>query len=1450
MPQNLEPLQQTPGAGEHRIQYCGDLLHFSLSVPGAPKGKAWLRTNLGNATVRRRELLARTERNEPILERDWHDLQMVEREPGVWIVAVPLTEVGRFEGKCFFLPDDESDTLWPVGGNTVVKVEPARLVAGNTLYSAFVRQFRNGKEADAEVSVENQADVLDGLDKQGYTVIPPSGTFRSLERELDLIIDRLGFRILQLLPIHPVPTTYARMGRFGSPFAALDLMDVDPALAEFDRRTTPMDQFEELIDAVHARGARLFLDMPMNHTGWASRLQVHHPEWYKRHAHNGEFRSPGAWGVTWADLSELDFQYPELREYMARVLLFWCARGVDGFRCDAGYMIPVDAWRYIIAKVRKQYPETTFLLEGLGGKLSVTQALLDDANMDWAYSELFQNYDRGQIEYYLPGAVQTSENYGCLVNFAETHDNNRLAADGRVYSTLRCALTALCSSNGAFGITNGVEWFATAKIDVHGASPMRWGAPENQVDFIARLAWLLNHHPAFWRGAKLRLVHGGAGNFVVVLREYPREPEFNVLIVANLDCGAAVVAEWPAGILRSSQIDDGGDGALDWVSGERVQVIEEHGGARIELAAGQVVCLACGCGVVDDFARSANGGIHESEAVRLQRLRAVALQLRMFYSSPLAPAVLCDKTRQVATAEDCRLRGVTEDQVDGWALSLARDPEATCAEIANRPVVLACVPWDWPRDLHRTVPLARGQALMVRAPHRFRCRLLLPDTDECLQVEDGFKTETGDFIAFVCPLLECGSELELESVVYTHEGATRARTRLCVGNYERFDSRLRTTVARDEPGIEDVYALCTNGRGAYSQVRAEWAGIRSQYDAILAANLHSQVPVDRRVLFTRCRAWVVNRGYSQELNSDSLKEFGRVADGSIRWEFDVPVGMGHTIPLHVRLSLLRGRNAVRLKFERGRSTDERVEHCLDDKTAIRLILRPDIEDRNCHEKTKAYAGAETLFPESVHAENDGFAFAPYEHDGDEHGLLMRLENGRFMQESEWVYMVEHPFERQRGLDDSSDLFSPGYFEVELVGGDSVVLSAGCLSSGEDGECGEDMEDGEGILRRAIADFVVKRDEHSTVIAGYPWFLDWGRDTLICLRGIIAAGMLDEAEDILVQFAKFEKGGTIPNMIRGEDDSNRDTSDAPLWLYVAARDLYRLRGDVLERDCGGRTLREVLGELARNLKAGTENGIRVDSESGLVFSPSHFTWMDTNFPAGTPRQGYPIEIQALWFAALDFLAEIDPENDGWRREADRVQESIRRLFRLGNGQGLSDCLHADPDTPASAAVADDALRPNQLLAVTLGAVADKKLAEEVLRACRELLIPGAIRSLADRPVHPPLIVERDGHVLNDPSNPYWGVYAGDEDTRRKPAYHNGTAWTWPFPSYAEALCAVHGDAARAVALDLLATSLEMLNAECIGQICEVLDADAPHAQRGCGAQAWGVTELYRVFTLLG
>ncbi len=154
---------------------------------------------------------------------------------------------------------------------------------------------------------------------------------------------------------------------------------------------------------------------------------------------------------------------------------------------------------------------------------------------------------------------------------------------------------------------------------------------------------------------------------------------------------------------------------------------------------------------------------------------------------------------------------------------------------------------------------------------------------------------------------------------------------------------------------------------------------------------------------------------------------------------------------------------------------------------------------------------------------------------------------------------------------------------------------------------------------------MRRGDLATVIAGYPWFLDWGRDTLIVARGLIAAGELDTTEAIVRQFATFEAGGTLPNMIRGNDASNRDTSDAPLWLFVVCAELTTARGDSawLQTDCKGRPLLRVLTDLAEALMAGTINGVRMDPASSLLFSPSHFTWMDTNHPAGSPRAGYPI-----------------------------------------------------------------------------------------------------------------------------------------------------------------------------------------------------------------------------------
>ncbi|MFN2168354.1 MAG: amylo-alpha-1,6-glucosidase, partial [Anaerolineae bacterium] len=232
---------------------------------------------------------------------------------------------------------------------------------------------------------------------------------------------------------------------------------------------------------------------------------------------------------------------------------------------------------------------------------------------------------------------------------------------------------------------------------------------------------------------------------------------------------------------------------------------------------------------------------------------------------------------------------------------------------------------------------------------------------------------------------------------------------------------------------------------------------------------------------------------------------------------------------------------------------------------------------------------------------------------------------------------------------------------------------------------------------------------------------------------------------------------------------------------------------------------------------------------------------------------PVEIQALWHRMLTLLDRVESGSD-WAALAVRVARSLAGRFRRaddapGGSVFLSDCLHASPGTPAADAVADDHLRPNQLLALTLGAVRDPDLAADVIRACECLLVPGAVRSLADRPVTYALPVAWNGRVLNDPTRPYRGCYGGDEDTSRKPAYHNGTAWTWLFPSYCEALYGRYGAAALPAARAQLGSVRATIESGCLGQVPERRDGSRPHREKGCGAQAWGVTEAYRVLALL-
>ena len=1432
MPASALSLEQSPAPFTQIVRHAGQTLRVTLAISAARAGRAFLRCNLGRAAIHRRETVDFYEQGRPRLGRDWGDLPMRQTDDTHFEIVLPLCETGIFEFKAFFQEEEPTPrSWWPRGENAKVKVEPATAFAGNTIYNAFVRQFGDALERSHVTPEQEAAAKL--LDEAHYTVIPPSGHFRDLRRHLDLIQNELGFRILQFLPVHPAPTTFARMGRFGSPVAPLDFFAVDSALADFDRRTTPLEQFLELIDQIHGRGGLVFLDLPIDHTGWGSTLQSQHPEWFARNP-DGTFQSPGAWGVVWADLCKLDFSHRGLWRTLAEVFLHWCRNGVDGFRCDAGYMIPADAWEYIIARVRQEYPDTIFFLEGLGGGIDATTRLLSESGMDWAYSELFQNYSAQEISGYLNFANGYSATKGALVHFAETHDNDRLAAKGPAWARLRVALAALFSPAGCFGIANGVEWLATAKIDVHGAAPLNWGAQNNLVAFLARLNQLLQNHPAFQADAAVRVPYGAAGKGVGMLRIPAQDAEHTLLIVANPELHTPGTFEW------NMEEFDADTPPVDLLTGRRIPVRYLQCQIQVPLKPAEVLILA---------RPDADG-----KAPSLPRRQTTSVQRQMLRATVLSFLV----ARQ-------GYGDVGQIQLDALAAALHRTPLEFLRKL-NGDGYLPVVEWYPEHDERRLLLLPPGHHLLLH--HRERFIASLSRNGKCLQKIEALPREDGRYFALFQPVprITRPTDATLALSVFSRDSGEVHRLQAPVRLLPPSDrAQVTPAVSRDRLSPRQV-GLATTALGAYGLLRAAWGAIDSQYDAMLALNQHPGMPVDKTVALVRCRVWLIHRDFSQEIGPNCQTAFEVAAPNTMRWSFIVPTGMGGNAYFSILYVLDRQTGRMTLRLTRCIPPGETEEEAdaMHADSPVTLLVRPDLDDRSFHANTSA-ARRDRVFPARVTPRADGFEFTL----DSGNRLALAASRGAFIAAQEWNCAIHHRLEAERGLPAQGDLFSPGFFKCTLLRGESLAIEASLLPP-EDAAPPAPADASPvpafpaaprrlpftDALREALDAFVVRRGDLKTVIAGYPWFLDWGRDTLLCLPGLLAAGRHEDTLAILRQFASFEQDGTLPNMINGQDAANRDTTDAPLLLFHAVRAYLRERGEqhaaaLLDLPCGGRTLRQVLVSIAEHYLAGTPNGIRVDAASGLVYSPPHFTWMDTNYPACTPREGYPVEIQALWHSALAFLAQhADTPDAKYARLARLVQQSVNRLYPSGKFIGLTDCLHATSGQPAAEAVADDACRPNQLLAITLGVVTDQTLRRQILRACSALVVPGAIRSLADQPMQFAMPIRgAGGRLLNNPERPYWGHYEGDEDTRRKPAYHNGTAWGLPFPAYCEALFLTYGESARAAAAALLASASTLMEQCCLGQLPEIVDGDLPHTPRGCCAQAWSVAEAYRVHQLL-
>ncbi len=445
----------------------------------------------------------------------------------------------------------------------------------------------------------------------------------------------------------------------------------------------------------------------------------------------------------------------------------------------------------------------------------------------------------------------------------------------------------------------------------------------------------------------------------------------------------------------------------------------------------------------------------------------------------------------------------------------------------------------------------------------------------------------------------------------------------------------------------------------------------------------------------------------------------------------------------------------------------------------------------------------------------------------------------------WYRNFEYEIEKQRGFDFSEDLFQPFKLKFDLSETASVIVSTEkqAVSDVEKFEKGEierrenlfkvaDVKDDfAGQLVLAADQFIVSRGAGKTIIAGYPWFSDWGRDTMIALNGLtLATNRAEVARSVLLEFSGHISEGMLPNRFPDAgDEAEYNTVDATLWYFEAVRAFAEKTGDYefIEENLYGKLVEIIVWHLK-----GTRFNIHVDTD-GLLYAGEEglqLTWMDAKYndEVFTPRIGKPVEIQALWYNALCIMADFAEkfgDEDGaaqYRSTADIAKESFNKVFWNEAEECLFDVVK-NGDKDAS-------VRPNQIFAVSLPNTmlsigTARKIVEKVET---ELLTPFGLRSLSP----------------NDEK--YRPIYTGSP-FERDSAYHQGTVWGWLIGAFVDAYRKVHpnGHKTDARIAEILEGFKTHLSEAGIGQISEIFDGNSPHSPRGCFAQAWSVAEVLRV-----
>ena len=636
-------------------------------------------------------------------------------------------------------------------------------------------------------------------------------------------------------------------------------------------------------------------------------------------------------------------------------------------------------------------------------------------------------------------------------------------------------------------------------------------------------------------------------------------------------------------------------------------------------------------------------------------------------------------------------------------------------------------------------------------------------------------------------------------------------------------------ICRDLKEASSREWLETNGIGGFASSTIAGMNTRRYHGLLIAA---TQPPVGRMVLVSKLEETLIIDGTRYDLSTNTyagavhprgheyLSAFRldpwpistfEIAGVTIEKSIFMPHGSNTTVVRYTLLGAKRGN--------------------------VRLEVRPLIAFRDYHSTTHENSAI------NGHAEtSEGLLLLrPYD-SVPPCFIAHNAEN--VSQQGDWYKNFLYSVEQERGLDYLEDLFNPVALNFDLSSGTANIILS---TEQHDNNRAQSLAEKELTRRRQLTEtsplandfgrqlisaadqFIVRRGSGHTIIAGYPWFTDWGRDTMISLPGLtISTGRSDIAKAILKTFAEHVDEGMLPNLFRDNGTTAEfNTVDATLWYFEAVRAYAEATGDY-------DFVRELYPTLS-NIIDWHLRGTRYDIhalDNGLLNAgvPGvQLTWMDAKVgdTVITPRIGKPVEIQALWYNALRVMAdfaEMFADSARQRRMDDfssRLRWSFNRLFWNDRESCLYDVVNGGPPDPS--------IRPNQIFAISLKhSMLSKERARAILANVDEhLLTPYGLRTLS-------------------PSDPkYRPRYEGDSASRDS-AYHQGTVWPWLLGPYISAHLKTHdySPAARAHAASLLQPIEDHLSHAGLGQVSEVFDADAPQRPAGCFAQAWSVAELIR------